>query len=68
MVGSPVAEIVAGFLAGMEDADMLVAVAREQALHLGIGSRRVADQHAVLGSNDRADPLDGRFGQLEYVA
>ena len=68
MVGGPVAQIVAGFLAGMEDPDMLVLVAREQALRLGIGSGRVANQHAVLGSNDCADASDGRFRQLEYLA
>lgn len=68
MVGGPVAQIIARFLAGMEDPDMLVIVAREQALHLGIGSRRIANQHAVLGSNDRADARDYRFRQLEYLA
>lgn len=34
MVGGPVAEIVSGFLAGMEDPDMLVLVPGEQALRL----------------------------------
>lgn len=68
MVGGPVAEIVSGFLAGMEDPDMLVLVPGEQALRLGIGSRRVANQHSVLGSNDCADASDGRFRQLEYLA
>lgn len=68
MVGGPVAQIVSGFLAGMEDPDMLVLVPGEQTLRLGIGSRRVANQHAVLGSNDCADPSDGRFRQLEYLA
>ncbi|MER8369902.1 MULTISPECIES: hypothetical protein [unclassified Mesorhizobium] len=47
---------------------MFVAVAREQALRLGIGSRRVANQHAVHGNNDWADPSDGRFRQLKYLA
>ncbi|MGX5832078.1 hypothetical protein ACWGS8_32445 [Mesorhizobium sp. 43Arga] len=47
---------------------MFVAVAREQALRLGIGSRRIANQHAVLGSNDCADASDGRFRELEYLA
>ncbi|MER9950023.1 MULTISPECIES: hypothetical protein [unclassified Mesorhizobium] len=47
---------------------MVVAVAGEQALRLGIGSGRVANQHAVLGSNDCADASDGRFRQLEYLA
>ncbi len=32
----------------MEHADMLVAIARKEALHFGIGPRRVADQNAVL--------------------
>ncbi|MER9663743.1 hypothetical protein [Mesorhizobium sp. M0159] len=68
MVGSPVAQIVARFLARMEDPDMFVAVASEQALRLGIGPRRVANQHAVLCSDDRADASDGRFRQLEYLA
>lgn len=68
MVGGPVAQIVPGFLAGMEDPDMLVLVAREQALRLCIGSRRVANQHAVLGSDDCADASDRRFRQLEYLA
>ncbi|MER9071124.1 hypothetical protein NKH84_32390 [Mesorhizobium sp. M0902] len=52
----------------MEDADMVVAVAGEQGLRLGIGSRPVANQHAVLGSNDCADASDGRFRQLECLA
>ncbi|MER9839544.1 hypothetical protein NKJ28_32155 [Mesorhizobium sp. M0145] len=52
----------------MEDPDMFVAVAREQALRLGIGSRRVANKHAVHGNNDWADPSDGRFRQLKYLA
>ena len=68
MVGGPVPQIVARFLARMEDPDMLVLVAREQALRLGIGSGRVANQHAVLGSNDCADASDYRFRQLEYLA
>ncbi|WP_189523827.1 MULTISPECIES: hypothetical protein [unclassified Mesorhizobium] len=58
---------VAGFLAGMEDPDMLVLVARKQALHFGICSRRVTDQHAVLGRNDRADAFDRGDRQLEDV-
>ncbi|MER8501600.1 hypothetical protein [Mesorhizobium sp. M0208] len=65
---SPVAQIIAGFLGRMEDPDMFVAVAREQALRLGIGSRGVANQHAVHGNNDWADPSDGRFRQLKYLA
>ncbi|MER8715922.1 hypothetical protein [Mesorhizobium sp. M1295] len=59
---------IAGFLGRMEDPDMFVAVARQQALRLGIGSRRVANQHAVHGNNDWADPSDGRFRQLKYLA
>lgn len=68
MVGGPVAQIVAGFLVGVEDPDILVLVVREQALRLGIGSGRVAEQHAVLVRDDRADARDGRFRQLEYLA
>jgi hypothetical protein len=47
MIGGPVAQIVAGFRAGMEDPDMLVLVAREQALHLGIRYRRIASRSAA---------------------
>ncbi|MDT4888002.1 hypothetical protein FQZ97_1245010 [compost metagenome] len=50
VVGGPVTEIVAWFGSGMEDTNMLVIVAREQALHLGIGSRRIADQNATRTS------------------
>ena len=68
VVGGPVAEIVARLLACMEDADMLVIVACEQALHFGIGARRIADQHAMLGRDDRADPLNRGDRQFEDVA
>ncbi|CCV16346.1 hypothetical protein MESS4_p10011 [Mesorhizobium sp. STM 4661] len=62
VIGRPIAEIVAGFLAGMEYSDVLITVAREQALRLGVGPGRVADQHTVLGRDDRADARNGRLG------
>ncbi|WP_439631810.1 hypothetical protein [Shinella sp.] len=46
---------------------MLIAVAGEQALRLRIGSGRIADQHAMLGGDHRADARYHRF-RLEYVA
>ncbi|BCH04967.1 hypothetical protein MesoLj131b_69660 (plasmid) [Mesorhizobium sp. 131-2-5] len=52
----------------MEDADVVVLVAREQGLDLRIGSRRVADQHAVFGRYDRADPFDRGDWQFDDVA
>ena len=68
VVGGPVAEIVSGLDSGMEDPDMLVIVACEQALHFGIGARRIADQHAMLLCDNRSDPLDGGWWQFENVA
>jgi hypothetical protein len=68
VVSGPVAEIVAGLWAGMEDADMLIVVACQQPLHLGISAGRIADQHAVLLCDDRADSLDRRRWKFEYVA
>lgn len=68
VIGRPVAEIVGRLAAGMEDADMLIALAGEQALRLRLGSGRIANQHAMLGGDHRTDARDHRFRQFEYVA
>jgi hypothetical protein len=44
------------------------APAREQALHLGICTRRIADQCAMLGRHDHADPFYRGGWQFEDVA
>ncbi|WP_412066905.1 hypothetical protein [Rhizobium sp. SYY.PMSO] len=68
VIGRPVAEIVARLAPGMEDTDMLIAVAGEQALRLRVSAGRIADQHAVLGGDHRTYARYRRLRQFEYVA
>jgi hypothetical protein len=68
VVGRPITEIVARFGSAMEDADVLVVIPCQQALHFGIGARWIADQDAMLLCNDHPNPLDGRGWQFDYVA